>query len=569
MNKCWDDEAQKLFKNVGEQFSQIFVNDERTQFDAEIFLSLFEQYLSEPNTVDWNRMKPLSLKFQQNYESLPKCSEKEERDEILKRVSVVKLNGGLGTTMGCNGPKSLIELRSGLTFLDFAIGHVRHFNEQNNSSVPLVLMNSFNTDKAVYEYLADRKINVKTFLQSKCPRIFVKNSMPVPLKDGGENIEGWYPPGHGNIFKSMHFTGVLDELLAQGRDICFISNIDNTGATIDLRIAKLMGGTLVEINGYIMHLEMPQGSVISYVCFHDRWILLGLGKVRRKDAITVVLSNGEFVNQLETSLGGAIRNFDKVLSIKVPRSRFLPVKNTQELLAIMSDLYEVTENFSLQFVRKDKAPIIELSEHFSKISEFRERFCEIPRLRELKRLKVEGNIYFEHDVILKDNVEIIADQGQKLKVAKGECLENIKLVQTAHSKKQLLLSVWSTIPHHKNTTCRYQQLRRKQLLPTTFVIVSCVVIDANKNYAMLFNTRKVLRYPVLLRTTAAAAGMPLLHRELAIIQELAILFILLANTVISKNLTNKLEDQNEQIGNTCNIIYAALFYHAGKRDNQE
>lgn len=38
----------------------------------------------------------------------------------------------------------------------------------------------------------------------------------------------------------MHFTGVLDELLAQGRDICFISNIDNTGATIDLRIAKLM-----------------------------------------------------------------------------------------------------------------------------------------------------------------------------------------------------------------------------------------------------------------------------------------------------------------------------------------
>lgn len=76
----------------------------------------------------------------------------------------------------------------------------------------------------------------------------------------------------------MQFTGVLDELLAQGRDICFISNIDNTGATIDLRIAKLMvesdleyimectektkvdrkGGTLIEINGYIMHLEMPQ-----------------------------------------------------------------------------------------------------------------------------------------------------------------------------------------------------------------------------------------------------------------------------------------------------------------------
>ncbi|VDO27816.1 unnamed protein product, partial [Onchocerca flexuosa] len=564
MNKSWNDEAQKLFKNVGEQFKQIFVNDERTQFDTEVFLSLFEQYLSEPNTVDWSKIKPLSLKFQQNYDSLPQCSERENRDEILKHLSVVKLNGGLGTTMGCNGPKSLIELRSGFKFLDFAIGHVQHFNEQNNSSVPLILMNSFNTDKAICEYLADRKINVKTFMQSKCPRIFAKSSVPVPLKDGGENIEGWYPPGHGNIFKSMHFTGVLDELLAQGRDICFISNIDNTGATIDLRIAKLMvesdleyvmeciekteidkkGGTLVEINGYIMHLEMPQvpkdhindfcstdnfnkflffqnlgeflnrnfkkfqdfqyqqylgqfaerkketrsnedgnycqqkglsdffslllhyfgipmfrdfvnfylilGQTIHfvYLCY-DRWALLGLEKFKqkiRKDDHELflwffqVLSNGVFVNQLETSLGGAIRNFDKILSIQVSRSRFLPVKNTQELFALMSDLYEVTEDFSLRFIRKDKAPIIELSEHFNKISEFRKRFCEIPRLRELKRLKVEGDIYFGHDVILKGNVEIIADQRQQLKVADGECLENIKLIQTAqHEFKRIPL----------------------------------------------------------------------------------------------------------------------------------
>lgn len=98
---------------------------QRTQFDAEVFLSLFEQYLNESNTIDWSRMKPLSLKFQRDYESLPHCSGKEERDEILKHLSVVKLNGGLGTTMGCNGPKSLIELRKGLTFLDFAIGHVQ------------------------------------------------------------------------------------------------------------------------------------------------------------------------------------------------------------------------------------------------------------------------------------------------------------------------------------------------------------------------------------------------------------------------------------------------------------
>ncbi|VDM10399.1 unnamed protein product [Wuchereria bancrofti] len=219
MNQYWSSEAQKLSRNVGEQFKQAFVNNERAQFDAEVFLSLFDQYLREPSTIDWTRMKPLSLKFQRNYESLPHCSGN-ELDEVVKHLSVIKLNGGLGTTMGCDGPKSLIEVRKGLTFLDFAIGHVQHFNKRNNSSVPLVLMNSFNTEKAICEYLADRK----------------------------------------------------------GRDICFISNIDNTGATIDLRIAKLMvesdleyimectektkvdrkGGTLIEINGYIMHLEMPQ-----------------------------------------------------------------------------------------------------------------------------------------------------------------------------------------------------------------------------------------------------------------------------------------------------------------------
>ncbi|EJW82773.1 hypothetical protein WUBG_06317 [Wuchereria bancrofti] len=189
MNQYWSSEAQKLSRNVGEQFKQAFVNNERAQFDAEVFLSLFDQYLREPSTIDWTRMKPLSLKFQRNYESLPHCSGN-ELDEVVKHLSVIKLNGGLGTTMGCDGPKSLIEVRKGLTFLDFAIGHVQHFNKRNNSSVPLVLMNSFNTEKAICEYLADRKVNLKTFLQSKCPRIFVENSMPVPLKYGSENIEG-------------------------------------------------------------------------------------------------------------------------------------------------------------------------------------------------------------------------------------------------------------------------------------------------------------------------------------------------------------------------------------------
>jgi UTP--glucose-1-phosphate uridylyltransferase len=41
--------------------------------------------------------------------------------DLLNKLIVVKLNGGLGTTMGCQGPKSVISVRSGLTFLDLTI----------------------------------------------------------------------------------------------------------------------------------------------------------------------------------------------------------------------------------------------------------------------------------------------------------------------------------------------------------------------------------------------------------------------------------------------------------------
>ncbi|VDN03069.1 unnamed protein product [Thelazia callipaeda] len=449
------------------------INFQRTELDAEIFMSLFKQYLTEPRAIDWKSMKPLSLKFQQDYQSLPLCCDEEERNEILKHLSVLKLNGGLGTTMGCDKPKSLIQLRDGMTFLDFAINHVQHFNNTHHSSVPLLLMNSFNTDKAVNEYLAKRKITLKTFLQSKCPRIFAKNSLLVPLEDGLNSAEGWYPPGHGNIFKSMQFTGVLDELLEEGREICFISNIDNTGATIDLRIAKLMfesdleyvmectektevdkkGGTLIEINGCIMHLELPQVpeehvddfcSSKIFKIFNTNNIWVNLQAVKRKlmdmkMEIIVnkkMLSNGEWVNQLETSVGGAIRNFDKVVSIQVPRSRFLPVKNTQDLLALMSNLYRVTEDFSLQIVRKEKAPTIELSEHFSRISDFQKHFLEIPQLHQLKRLKITGDVYFGLNISIKGDVEIVAEKGQKLELIDNECLENVRLVQETKSKVQ-------------------------------------------------------------------------------------------------------------------------------------
>lgn len=43
---------------------------------------------------------------------------------VLNKLVVVKLNGGLGTSMGCKGPKSLIGVRNENTFLDLTVQQI-------------------------------------------------------------------------------------------------------------------------------------------------------------------------------------------------------------------------------------------------------------------------------------------------------------------------------------------------------------------------------------------------------------------------------------------------------------
>lgn len=86
-------------------------------------MRLYSRFLTEPSTIDWSQMRQIGPQHEVPYDSLPPAnlSDEEQCRAILKRVVVVKLNGGLGTTMGCHGPKSLIEVRPGLSFLDFAL----------------------------------------------------------------------------------------------------------------------------------------------------------------------------------------------------------------------------------------------------------------------------------------------------------------------------------------------------------------------------------------------------------------------------------------------------------------
>jgi len=119
----------------------------------------------------------------QPYSHLPAPGTKEAVKELLDKLVVIKLNGGLGTSMGCSGPKSVIPVRNDLTFLDLTVQQIEYLNKKYDSDVPLVLMNSFNTDedtmKIIRKY-AGFKVKIKTFNQSRYPRINKESLMPVP-----------------------------------------------------------------------------------------------------------------------------------------------------------------------------------------------------------------------------------------------------------------------------------------------------------------------------------------------------------------------------------------------------
>ncbi|KAK6016191.1 UTP--glucose-1-phosphate uridylyltransferase, partial [Ostertagia ostertagi] len=173
------------------------------------FAGLYRQFLEERPHIDWNSWKFISDKVQRNYNDLPDFDP--SRKDILDRLVVVKLNGGLGTTMGCAGPKSFIKVKGQLSFLDIARQQHEVFNRVHDCCVPLFLMDSFYTDQQTIQELGPSS-DVRTFCQSRCPRIYADTLLPVE-EDGSD--QEWYPPGHGNIFQSLDMTGVLHELLEQ------------------------------------------------------------------------------------------------------------------------------------------------------------------------------------------------------------------------------------------------------------------------------------------------------------------------------------------------------------------
>nr|AAL99192.1 UTP:alpha-D-glucose-1-phosphate uridylyltransferase [Solanum tuberosum] len=433
------------------------------------FINLVGRYLSgEAQHIDWSKIQTPTDEVVVPYDKLAPLSEDPaETKNLLDKLVVLKLNGGLGTTMGCTGPKSVIEVRNGLTFLDLIVKQIEAFNAKFGCSVPLLLMNSFNTHDdtlKIVEKYANSNIDIHTFNQSQYPRLVTEDFAPLPCK-GNSGKDGWYPPGHGDVFPSLMNSGKLDALLAKGKEYVFVANSDNLGAIVDLKIlnhlilnkneycmevtpktlADVKGGTLISYEGKVQLLEIAQvpdehvnefKSIEKFKIFNTNNLWVNLSAVKRlveADALKMeIIPNpkevdGVKVLQLETAAGAAIKFFDRAIGANVPRSRFLPVKATSDLLLVQSDLYTLTdEGYVIRNPARSNPsnPSIELGPEFKKVANFLGRFKSIPSIIDLDSLKVTGDVWFGSGVTLEGKVTIAAKSGVKLEIPDGAVIAN-------------------------------------------------------------------------------------------------------------------------------------------------
>jgi len=387
-------------------------------------------------------------------DELPSPSPGQARD-VLDRLVIVKLNGGLGTSMGLEGPKSTLEVKPGANFLDVLARQVLALRERHSARLPLVLMNSAITrDPSLKVLDHDGDLSVpgvpRDFLQGREPKIRASDFEPVQWPADPE-LE-WCPPGHGDIYPALASSGALDALLDAGLRYAFVSNSDNLGALADVRIAAWLaaeqvpfaleavrgtaadrkGGHLACYEGQLVLREtaqVPDGDDSFTDVERWRWYntnniwmdLRALKDLQAADPAAPdlpLIVNRKTVDprdpdstpviQLESAMGAAIGSIPGARAVHVPRSRFAPVKTTNDLIVVRSDAYELTGDGEMRPSWDGQEPVVTLDEDYYRLlPDFERRFpAGPPSLRRCRRFEVEGDVTFGAGVVAVGDVRV-------------------------------------------------------------------------------------------------------------------------------------------------------------------
>lgn len=366
--------------------------------------------------------------------------------DLLAQAVLIKLNGGLGTSMGLQKAKSLLEIKPGVTFLDLIVHQVKSLRAAAGYAVNLLLMNSFSTSEDTMAHLAryaedgfadPEKVEM---IQNRVPKLLTETLAPVSYPANPE-LE-WCPPGHGDIYPALLGSGWLDKLLAAGVKYAFVSNSDNLGAQMDTRFlrwfaesgapfvmevtrrteADKKGGHLATraADGQPILREIAQCPAEDVPAFQDidkhryfntnnLWIRLDSLRdfLAANDGVLPlpVICNSKTVDprdaaspavyQLETAMGAAIQCFPGARAVCVPRSRFFPVKTCSDLLLLRSDAVEISPDGLMSLAPEcgGVAPIVQLDSKLYKLVDSLDSLG-VPSLKNVRKLTVTGSHTF-------------------------------------------------------------------------------------------------------------------------------------------------------------------------------
>jgi len=377
---------------------------------------------------------------------------------LLKETVMLKLNGGLGTGMGLDKAKSLLEVTEGNTFLDLIAKQVKMMRESFNTDLAFMLMNSFSTSADTLGFLAKYpELGTGSdleFVQNKAPK--VNESDYSPASWPADPSHEWCPPGHGDLYPAMLGSGTLDRLLGKGFKYMFVSNSDNLGAVMDLKLlthfveskapfmmevatrteADKKGGHLARDarkNGLLLRetAQCPEEeekefqNINKYKYFNTNNLWLDLQALKAQfdknggSLPLPVMKNSKTVDprdkkslkvlQLETAMGAAIECFEGASAILIPRSRFAPVKTTSDLFALRSDAYLLTKDFRIELApsRKGVPPNIKLDGKYKFVDAMETMIPNgVPSLVKCNKLVIEGDVVFAAKVVIEGDVTI-------------------------------------------------------------------------------------------------------------------------------------------------------------------
>jgi UTP--glucose-1-phosphate uridylyltransferase len=398
----------------------------------------------------------------------------EDAAAALEKTVIIKLNGGLGTSMGMEKAKSLLLVREGKSFLDIIVDQVRAARAAYRIQLPLLFMNSFRTNEdtllalAPYDDLAVAGLDLG-FLQNQEPKLRADDLTPITWP-ADPSLE-WCPPGHGDLYTALTTSGMLDRLLSSGYRYASVSNSDNLGAAPDATIAgwfattgapyaaEICRRTAADRKGGHLALRKSDRRLIlrdtaqtpkeemgyftdefRHPFFHtnnlwfdlealartlrERKSVLGLPLIKNEKTVDPADSSSPKVIQIETAMGAAIEVFEGATAIGVGRERFLPVKTTSDLLVLRSDAYELEDDGRLTKVA-DQAPVVDLdSDYYKIIGDFDHRFpAGAPSLREAAYLEINGDWTFEAGVRVVGEVTL-EDRGSPQLIAAGSTLSD-------------------------------------------------------------------------------------------------------------------------------------------------